>query len=132
MRTTPLKYGSIGVLALLLGGFLGTIMPDEFDKLYICPLTQQIAMFERLSRSGKTGYWVDENGTTRMIQCRIGRNYEPWQKLSDYAAEHDLDLSSVIARSLSSSGATLPRLNFTGIKCEVCNTTGCYPVKCNA
>ena len=77
------KIGIVGLLSILLttGAFL-TFTPEELQGTYYCPLTDEIGVFERLSRSGKTGYYTI-NQTEYGRACRQGRTYTPWEHLSE-------------------------------------------------
>ena len=91
------KYGVLGLLMLLLGGGLGTFLPDEVDKMYYCPLTGDVGIFERFSSTMKTAYYTDPNtGDIVRVACRSGRTYEPWVKLTEYAKEQGIDISVLL------------------------------------
>ena len=120
MSDTKIGYGLVGVLALILAGSLGQFIPSEVEKMYICPLNEQVAVFDRLSSSGKTGYWTDENGTVHRLACRIGRQYAPWIRLDEYAEEQGIDLG-VVFKPAEYIGDDIT----AGNKVWKCNITEC-------
>jgi hypothetical protein len=67
-----IAYGSIGMLSLLLvfGGTL-YLSQSQLDNAYVCSTTQQVYVFDHLSSTMKTGYWI-ENGLSKSVTCRNG------------------------------------------------------------
>lgn len=65
------KVGVIGALSLLLVS--GAIYTLEIDKTYICSSDNTIAVFDKISSTGITGYWVDEEGKNRQKICSGGK-----------------------------------------------------------
>lgn len=61
-----IKYGLVGILSVLLGA--GAIQFLPADHTYYCEGNNKIAIFEKVSSTGKTGYWY-ENGTTKSLYC---------------------------------------------------------------
>ena len=77
--------GIIGTV-LVIAGFGGNqlLTQDQLDRAYVCPLTEELGFFDRLSDSGKTGYWTID-GNKESKQCRTGNTYESYVSLSEYA-----------------------------------------------
>jgi hypothetical protein len=63
---SKITYGIIGTLSLLLTS--GAIYELQQDKAYFCKATNEVGVFEKLSSTGKTGYWT-ENNTLKSKQC---------------------------------------------------------------
>lgn len=76
-----INYGIVGILSVLIG-LSGSLLlnQSELEKTYICTANERVAVFDHLSSTSKTGYWVDENNATRRAICRNGI----WMKLPDY------------------------------------------------
>lgn len=82
-----------GLIALVtaLAVFGGTIAisPTEAGDAYYCSLTDEVAVFERLSASMKTGYYLVD-GEEQSLACKIGNSYEPWVSLKQYLEENGI------------------------------------------
>ena len=73
--------GIIGILAILAGfGGFTYLSADDLSNAYYCELTNQVGIFDRLSTSMKTGYFNEVS-----FPCKIGRTYQAWIPLEDYA-----------------------------------------------
>ena len=118
------KYlvGIIGVISMLVGAG-GTMLfsGEDLNNVYVCPLTDQVGVFERLSGSAKTGYYTI-NGSEQSAACRIGRTYAAWIQLQDYE----------YAQQISGSDAQIFALETkTGVsqpKKELCGFLGCVTI----
>ena len=89
------KYGIIGTIALLLG-FSGSLLlsQDQIDKAYVCTTNENLAFFDRLSSTGKTGYYTNESGSLKSNICTNGQ----WVKLVDYANSRGIDPESFLIK----------------------------------
>ena len=116
--------GLVG-LVLILAGFGGNALftEDEFDNAYVCPLTEEVGVFHRLSASGKTGYYFDTQGLELKVACRSGRVYEPWIKLNDYAKSKGVDPLSLIIQAKDEQYVPSGK----GAKQWLCSVDGCVP-----
>lgn len=67
-----IAYGSIGLLSLLLvfGGTM-VLTQEQMNNAYVCSTNQQVYVFDHLSSTSKTGYWI-ENGLQKSVTCRNG------------------------------------------------------------
>jgi len=77
-------YGIIGVISLL-AGFGGNMLiaEDQFDNAYVCSVNENLGVFDRLSSTSKTGYYVNELGEDKRSTCRNGF----WIPLKDYVED---------------------------------------------
>lgn len=116
---SKLIYGIVGVFAMLIGvGGTVLLTQDQFDKTYVCPLNEQVAVFSRLSPSLKTGYYTLSDGTEQAVSCRLGQTYVSWVKLVDYAKSKGFDPNSFIVQNKANTGVT------EGTK-WLCSPNGC-------
>jgi len=91
-----LKTGLIGlVTALVVFGGTVTLLPAEGDNTYYCLLSDQIAVFHRLSSSLKTGYYMVDD-VEKSLACRDGMVYEEWISLRQYIEERGISWEDVI------------------------------------
>jgi hypothetical protein len=92
------KIGLIGLVTILLA-FGGTVLltPLEFESAYICAPTNQLAIFSRLSSTGKTGYYMDGN-IEKSLLCKSGTTSLAWTKLSVYAADNNLEVNDILVQ----------------------------------
>ena len=90
------KKGLIGAVTLLViyGGAM-TILPEDIDDTYYCSMTEQIAIFHRLSGTAKTGYYM-EGDTEKSLACRDGRLYTAWVPLKQYVEEQGISWEDLI------------------------------------
>jgi len=93
--------GIIGLL-LVLAGFGGNIVlyPDEFTNAYVCPITENVGIFHRISSTGKTGYYNDTFGVEKSIACRSGNTYASWVSLDSYLTERGLNKKDFIVKTI--------------------------------
>jgi len=105
--------GFIGIVLLLATSGLGTyfvldnngqyVAIDETS--YLCPLNNitlenaQIYNFDRLSSSGKTGYWTTDSVTKSKL-CSVG-----WIQVSEFAATNNITLSDYAIEQPKDDGA---------------------------
>jgi len=96
VEITNERKGWIGLVTALavLGGSI-YLLPTEAENAYYCPLTDDFAVFHRLSSSGKTGYYMDGD-TEISFACREGRLYKEWVPLRQYIEEQGLSWEDVI------------------------------------
>ena len=89
--------GIVGLI-LIIAGFGGSqlLTAEQLDNAYFCPLNEQVAVFDRLSSSLKTGYYFDAENIEQKVACRTGRTYQAWIPLKEYAATQGIDPLSLI------------------------------------
>lgn len=104
--TTEKTMGGIVGLVLLLAGFGGSqlLTPEQLDRAYVCPLTEELGFFDKLSGSGKTGYYTVD-GLEESESCRSGYDFASWVKLSEYAKQEGISVEEFL-RSQESSGSS--------------------------
>lgn len=102
--TNKLLAGLIGILTLLAGLGGGVkLSEDDFDRAYVCPLTEQVAVLDRLSSTGKTGYYKEDN-IEKQLQCRSGTIFDAWIPLKQYAEMKNINPVDLIRLSGMPSG----------------------------
>ena len=78
MATTKAGYGIVGVLCVLLGfGGNVALTAEQASHVYLCPTTQNIGIFEKLSSTGKVGYYTNDLGKQASSSCSVS-----WVKLN--------------------------------------------------
>lgn len=97
--TVNLNVGFTGLIGalLVLAGVGGTIVltPDQFDNTYICGLTEEVGVFDRLSGTEARAY--PTSGTTKGYKdCKTSTERGKWVKLEVYAKSKGLDPMSFI------------------------------------
>lgn len=111
--------GVIGILSLLISG--GYYLTDEQAKdTYVCELTEQVGIFERLSGSQKTGYFT-ENGSEEAERCNEGRTYGQWIQIQEYAEIHNVSIESLL-------NPPTPKAEPNKGKQYICNPRECIEV----
>jgi hypothetical protein len=87
MATTK-QFGGILGLVMLIAGFGGGlyVAPDDLSRAWVCNASQKIGMFDRVSSTAKTAYYVDAVGVERRVSCT-----GVWVKLVDYAKLKGVD-----------------------------------------
>jgi hypothetical protein len=80
------KYGLVGLVTLLagFGGFV-VLNDAELDNAYYCTSKGTVGVFESLSATGVTGYWL-EGGVKKQATCTKGF----WVPLRQYCAENNI------------------------------------------
>lgn len=120
-----LAYGLIGTLLLIVGfGGSQLLTQDQLDNAYVCTTNENVAIFQRLSSTTKTGYYIDDNGIEQSIVCRNGF----WISLKEYALSKGVSIDSLLQKSL-----IVGESNFTSQWKDVtqyrCNNQGCEVIK---
>ena len=88
-----LIIGIFTVIGLLVGwGGSDFISGDIIDNTYVCSLNGNVAAFDKLSSTGVTGYYQNEDNERKGKQCRtVG-----WTPIADYAASQGVSIDSLI------------------------------------
>lgn len=111
-----INYGIIGILALL-AGFGGStlINQDSFENTYVCTSNENLGVFERLSSTQKTGYYIDPFNASNELSkvCRNGF----WISLNDYAQSRGVDPKTFLANK-----------QFTDVVASVAPSEECFPL----
>jgi hypothetical protein len=95
METTQkAQWGMIGLLSILLTGIGANTMftSDQLDNAYVCTINQEVGIFNHLSSTMKTGYWLDENEILQSKVCRNGF----WVGLKQYAKDNNIDINTIL------------------------------------
>lgn len=108
--------GIIGIVSLLLG-FGGSLLlnPDQLAKAYVCTSNEKIGVFDRLSSTSKTGYYLD-NGVEKSSVCTSGL----WLKLEVYAQSKGVSIEQLLQSPQDNPVAQA--------KQYLCNSEGCVPL----
>ena len=94
------KIGLLGLITILtIYGGTTTLNLSEADKTYYCSLTNQIGIFQRLSSTAKTGYYLLD-GIEYSVSCRSGSAYAPWVSLREYLSEQGLNFEDILQPSV--------------------------------
>ena len=120
-----LAYGLIGTLLLLVGfGGSQLLTQGQLDNAYVCTTNENVAIFQRLSSTMKTGYYLDEDGVEQSIVCRNGF----WVSLKEYATSKGVTIDSLLQKSLliSDSNYTTQWKNVVQYRCS---NQGCEVIK---
>jgi len=106
------------MIVSMLIGFGGNelLTEKQIQNTYICPLTEEVGVFDRLSGSEKTGYSL-VNGIEEGFPCRIGRDYEPWIPLLEYAESQGVDISELIQKDTIKKDTSMVKCKQSG--CEI-------------
>jgi len=115
------KVNGLVGLVFLLGALGGGVYlsEDDFDNAYYCSTTNEFGVFDRLSSTGRTAYWTDEEGRNRRKLCGV-----TWIKLSVYAANEGLTKDDI----LGTASPVVPVVEngcHTGQLCYECDSVGC-------
>ena len=115
--------GIIGVIALLLG-FGGSVVldKDQIDDAYVCSTNERLGIFDRLSSTSKTGYYLNELGEEKRNVCYKG----VWVPLKEYAKSKGIDPEIFLKEALTintNSGAPAPAKGSYS-----CSFQGCAPI----
>ena|SRR3990167_2263139 len=125
MADQKLIYGLLGAVLVLMG-FGGSLLltQDQLDNAYVCTTNENVAIFQRLSSTMKTGYYLDENGVEQSIVCRNGF----WVSLKEYATSKGVTIDSLLQKSLliSDSNYTTQWKNVIQYRCS---NQGCEVIK---
>jgi len=74
---------TVGVLGLLLTAAIFAGLSVDPTDVYVCSLTQEFGAFDRISDSGKTAYYSDDEGE-HSVRCNIGREFGVWIPYNEY------------------------------------------------
>ena len=99
VEVTKERVGWVGlVTALVVFGGTMTMTQAEIESAYYCPLSNDIAIFDRLSDSMKTGYYTVEE-VEYSLGCKEGRTYVPWVPLMDHLIEQGISFEDLLEQS---------------------------------
>ena len=116
-----ITYGLAGLLSVVILAFGGTILlsQDELDHAYVCTTNENVAFFDKLSSTSKTGYYVDENNISQSIVCRNGF----WIKLEEYAKSKGISVDALLKKGTVHPSITVAEIGKHYMcdqqKCEV-------------
>ena len=92
-------YGITIILSMLVGfGGQTYLSQDQLDHSYFCTANNKVMLFDKLSSTGKTGYYTI-NTTQKSVTCTNGQ----WIKLADYAKSQGIDPNTLLEQSQSIS-----------------------------
>jgi len=93
---TKIGAGILGLL-LVLAGFGGSILltPEQLDHAYVCSISEKVGIFDRLSSTAKSGYFIDETGAEKSAVCTGGL----WIPLKEYAAAKGVSVDQFLKSS---------------------------------
>lgn len=118
MANENLTRGIIGLVAIL-AGFGGSmyLTHDQLNHAYVCSTNQEVGIFDRLSSTMKTGYWM-ENNIEKSKVCKNGN----WIKLKDYAEQNNISISTILNQ--------IPGIESGGnsARSYSCNYERCVPI----
>ncbi len=87
-KETKIWSGLIGLIGLLIGfGGSTYLSADTIDNTYVCNINEKLGVFDRLTSSHKSGYYIDELGDERRKVCTNGQ----WIPLNEYAKQKGVD-----------------------------------------
>ena len=111
------QAGVIGLIALIAGfGGSEVLTVDQISNAYVCELTEDIGIFDHLSTSGKTAYYINNDGLEESVRCQVGRTYGLWIPLTEYAESKGVSVEQFMVNTMSE----------TPDKAEVCGRQGCF------
>lgn len=121
-----ITYGILGILSVVIAAFGGSIYltPDQLDHAYVCSINENVGFFDRLSTTGKTGYYLNENNESKQSICTNGQ----WIKLKDYAAAKGVSIDSILQKSnedITLTPQVVPSGNGGSYRCD---QTKCVPI----
>lgn len=118
--------GIIGLVALLVGfGGSQMLTEEQIDKAYVCELTEELAIFDRVSDSQKTGYYT-ENGSEEAERCNEGYNYGKWIPLREYAEMNNITVDEFLNEENKENKTNPSEYSSSKYKC---NSQGCSPIE---
>ena len=111
-----ITYGMIGILSVLVAGMGGTIYlaSDQLENAYICSTSNIIVIADRLSSSGKTAYWTEDNLQKSKV-CTNGI----WLNLKQYAKDNNLNINQEPVIDIVSVDVIGNKYRCDSVKCEV-------------
>ena len=94
----------IGILSLLagLGGGI-QLSEDDFDNVYICPLTNDVRLFQKISENEQIGFYMEDE-EEKSLECRKGNIYDSWVPLKTYIQMTNMSALDLIKMSGRPSG----------------------------
>ncbi len=117
-----ITYGLLGLLTVVVAAFGGTMYfsEDELNHAYVCTTTETVAFFDRLSSTGKTGYYTDSDSVVKSIICRNGY----WINLKEYALSKGISTEELLYKGTNPPAVVttaIPgeRYRCDFVKCEV-------------
>lgn len=118
---------TVGVICFLtmLAGFGGNmyLSKDKIDNTYICELTEEIGIFDRISSSKKTGYYINELGDEKGVRCQKNRVYGTWIPIKEYADEMNIDINELLNKE-----PEIPKPNYySNSRTWLCDNVTCIP-----
>lgn len=107
-------YGIIAVFSMLVGvGGQTMLNPDMIDKTYVCTINENVGVFDHLSSTAKTGYYLDASNVQKSKTCVGGQ----WVSIKAYAASKGINIYDILNNEQSNK-----------IKSYSCSVDGnCYP-----
>ncbi len=94
--------GIIGTLLLLVGfGGNALISEDLIDKAYVCTINENLGIFDRLSPTMKSGYYIDQFGDEKRKVCTNGF----WVPLKQYAKDKGIDPMTFLKQNTAAEPA---------------------------
>lgn len=95
---TKFAKGIIGTVLILFGFGGGVVMDqDQIDHAYVCSVNEKVGIFDRLSDTAKTGYYLNMEGEEKYNVCRGGT----WINFKKYAKDHGIDPSLLFSSTLN-------------------------------
>jgi hypothetical protein len=120
------------IMALIISlGVVGVNLQDNtFDNYYICSSSFQTGEFARLSGTLYTAYPNEINNVGR-IRCVDEQGIRgTWQSVSEYAAEHNIDIATLIKPDNESATIIEKPIDYTQTaKSYKCDNLGCEEIK---
>ena len=95
-KNQKITYGILGVLSLIVAALGGNVYltPDQLEKAYVCTTNQYVGVFDSLSSTTKTGYYVDELGVNKSAVCKNGF----WIPIRQYAKDNDIEINVLLTK----------------------------------
>jgi len=118
--------GVIGIVTLLsiFGGTL-VLTEDQLKNMYYCDTNNNIGMFDKLSSTGKTGYWTVDN-----VQKSSVCTNSKWIPLKEYCASKGYpDCKKDITLDLEIAPDDAEKIIVVGTGSGnkyICTVEGCY------
>jgi hypothetical protein len=75
-------------------GFGGSVMlsQEQLDHAYVCSTNENVAFFDHLSSTSKTGYYVNDAGVSKTSICTNGI----WISIKKYASSKGVSIDSLL------------------------------------
>ena len=92
-----IRWGIIGVVtALAIFGGIITLTQDELDNAWYCDNHGRVGIFERMSDTNKSGYWM-QDGIERRATCTKSH----WIPLVDYCEQQGISNCRRLSNAVS-------------------------------